>query len=316
MSDITRVLVLAGGLSYEREVSLRSGRRVADALVAVGVEAVIQDADAALIGTLRSAPPDAVFIALHGETGEDGAIREVLELLAVPYAGSSPAVCRVAYDKPLAKAAVAATGATTPDSVSLPQATFRELGASALLDRVAARLGLPLIVKPARGGSALGATIVRDIEQLPTAMVACFSYGETALIEQFVAGTEVAVSVVDTGSGPVALPPVEIVADEGVFDYAARYTPGRTEYFVPARLEADVARAAQDLAVRAHQTLGLRDLSRTDLIIGSAGPVFLEVNVSPGMTETSLLPMAVSAAGMDLGTVCRDLLQQAANRGG
>jgi D-alanine-D-alanine ligase len=314
VADLDRVLVLAGGLSYEREVSLRSGHRVSDALRAAGVDAIMCDADAQLLETLRADPPSAVFIALHGAAGEDGAIRGVLSLLGVPYVGADAAACRLAFDKPTAKSVMAAAGVATPPSIALPHATFRELGAAAVLERIVDRLGLPLMVKPARGGSALGATVVREAGGLPSAMVTCFSYGEVALVERYHSGTEVAVSVTDTGDGPEALPAVEIVPVEGPFDYAARYTAGMTEYHTPARLPAPLAGTVAELAVTAHRVLGLRDLSRTDLIVTEAGPQFLEVNVSPGMTETSLLPMAAAAAELDLGLLCRDLLQQAAAR--
>ncbi len=309
------VVVLAGGLDLERDVSLHSGRRVADALRAVRVPARVLDADGALLGRLRDDPPDAVFVALHGEAGEDGALRTVLDLLDVPYVGTPAAACRIAWDKPNAKAVVRAAGLSTPDWVALPHSTFRELGAVAVLDRIVARLGSPLMVKPAQGGSALGAQQVLDAGELPSAMVSGFSYGETVLIEPFVTGVEVAVTVVDLGSGPQALPAVEIVPFSGVFDYASRYTAGMTTYHTPARLAEGVAATVADVAVRAHTVLGLRDLSRTDAIVTPDGVVhFLEVNVAPGMTETSLLPMAVEAAGLDLGEVCLAMLRRAAAR--
>ncbi|MCG5215646.1 D-alanine--D-alanine ligase [Streptosporangium sp. KLBMP 9127] len=315
MSDLGHVLVLAGGLSYEREVSLRSGRRVSEVLRAAGIDVETRDTDSSLIPSVLADPPDAVFVTLHGGAGEDGAIRSVLELLGVPYVGAGPDACRVAFDKPSAKAVVRSVGLRTPDSVTLPKETFHDLGASAMLTRIVERLGLPLFVKPARGGSALGASIVRTAEELPAAMVGCFAYGDTALIERYVEGIEVAVSVLDLGDGPVALPAVEIVPDEGVYDYAARYTAGHTEFFAPARLSSEAAAACAEMAVTAHTALGLRDISRTDLIVDSSRlPHFLEVNVAPGMTETSLLPMSVEAAGQDLGTVCRFLLESAAVR--
>ena len=310
-----RVVVLAGGLTFEREVSLRSGRRVTDALRAAGVEAELHDADAGLLGYLAETSPDAAFIALHGGPGEDGAIRGVLDLAGVPYAGATPQACRLAFDKPIAKGLLRSAGVATPDAVTLPHGTFRELGAHAVLDRLLARLPLPLLVKPASGGSALGATVVREAAALPAAMVHCFSYGDTALVERFVEGVELAVSVVDVDGAPRALPPVEIVPKDGVFDYTARYTAGMTDYYTPARLAPAVLDAAAAVALAAHRVLGLRDLSRTDLVVDAAGtPWFLEVNVSPGMTETSMLPMAVAEAGLDLGGLCRDLLARAAAR--
>jgi D-alanine-D-alanine ligase len=311
-----RVLVLAGGLSYERDVSLRSGRRVADALRRAGIEATVRDADSGLLAALDAERPDAVVIALHGAIGEDGALRGVLDVVGVPYIGTASHPSRVAWDKPSAKEEFAEAGIPTPDYVALPHETFRELGAQAVLDRIVDRLGLPLMVKPAQGGSSLGAHAVHSADQLPAAMVGCFGYGDTALVEQFVTGVDIAVSVIDTGTGPIALPAVEIVPADGVYDYHARYTAGTTTWYCPARLDPAVASGVGDIAVAAHQTLGLRDLSRVDMLVDASGGVHvLEVNVSPGMTETSLLPMAVAAAGLDLGAVLADLVELAIVRG-
>jgi D-alanine-D-alanine ligase len=196
--------------------------------------------------------------------------------------------------------------------VTLPHETFRELGAAAVMDALVAKVGLPLIVKPARGGSALGCSVVREAGALPQAMVNAYAYGDTALVEHFVVGTEVAVPVVDTGSGPRALPVVSIEPDGGVYDYTARYTAGSTEFNVPAKLTDDVAAACAQVAVAAHEALGLRDLSRSDLIVDPDGQVwFLEVNVAPGLTETSTVPLSVTAAGLDLGDLVADLVRAA-----
>lgn len=315
-SDLShRVLVLAGGLSYEREVSLRSGRRVLSALRRAGVDAELHDADATLLPALAADPPEAVVIALHGATGEDGALRGVLDLVGVPYVGTAAHAARVAWDKPSAKAVLAESGVATPDWVALPHDTFSELGAGALLSRITGRLGLPLMVKPAQGGSGLGAHAVKSAEQLPEAMVGCFAYDSTALIERYVSGPEVAVSVIDLGEGPQVLPAVEIVPHSGVYDYAARYTAGLTTFHVPARLPEALAEQVAQVALAAHTALGLRDLSRVDLIVDTTGTVqVLEVNVAPGMTETSLLPMAVEAAGLEFGTVLARLVDQAVHR--
>jgi D-alanine-D-alanine ligase len=311
-----RVLVLAGGLSHERDVSLRSGRRVSESLRDAGCQVIERDVDALLLASLREGVADVVWPLLHGATGEDGAIRDVLELIEVPYVGSTPAACRMAWDKSVAKSVVAAAGVATPESVALPHGTFRELGAAEVLAAIEHHLGLPLVVKPARGGSALGVSVVHNAEDLPRAMVGCFAYGDVALVERMIEGVEVAVSVVDTGGGPRALPAVEIVADGGVYDYDARYVAGATEFFCPARLTAAAARAVADTALRAHQAFGLRHLSRTDLIVDRDGrPWFLEVNVAPGMTETSLLPQAAEAAGEDTGPLYRRLVETAATGG-
>ena len=307
-----RVVVLAGGLSHERDVSLRSGRRVAEALREAGAEVDVRDVDADLLRLLREDPPDCVLPLLHGETGEDGAVREVLELVGLPYVGSRPSACRAAFDKPVAKEVVTRAGLRTPESVTLPHETFRELGAAAVMQALVAKVGLPLIVKPARGGSALGCTVVREAGALPQAMVNAYAYGDTALVERFVEGTEVAVPVVDTGDGPRALPVVSIEPDGGVYDYTARYTAGSTGFNVPAKLDDAVATACAQVAVAAHEALGLRDLSRSDLIVDADGQVwFLEVNVAPGLTETSTVPLSVTAAGLDLGDLVADLVRAA-----
>jgi D-alanine-D-alanine ligase len=311
-----RVVVLAGGLSHERDVSLRSGRRVAEALRESGLEVDVRDVDADLLKLLRDDPPDCVVPLLHGETGEDGAVREVLELVGLPYVGSRPASCRAAFDKPVAKEVVARAGLRTPPGLALPHETFRELGAAAVMEAIVASVGLPLIVKPARGGSALGCSAVREPGQLAGAMVGAFAYGDTALVERLVEGAEVAVPVVDTGDGPRALPVVSIEPDGGVYDYTARYTAGATEFSVPAKLTDEVAAECARVAVEAHRALGLRDLSRSDLIIDADGAVwFLEVNVAPGLTETSTVPLSVTAAGLELGELTAELVRTAVDRG-
>jgi D-alanine-D-alanine ligase len=310
-----RVVVLAGGLSHERDVSLRSGRRVAEAMTSVGAEASVRDVDSTLMTWLAHERPDCVIPLLHGEAGEDGALREVLELVGVPYVGATPAAARIAFDKPIAKQVVSGAGISTPESVALPADTFREVGAAAVMGALIERLGLPLVVKPAKGGSALGCSVVTSPDELPAAMVGCFAYGPVALVERCILGIEVTVPVIDEASAPRALPAVEIRPDGGVYDYTARYTAGATEFVVPARLDPDLARSCADVAVRAHQALGLRDLSRCDLMIDSDDRIwFLEVNVAPGMTETSLVPLSLEAADLDLGKVFVDLSISAEQR--
>jgi D-alanine-D-alanine ligase len=310
-----QVLVLAGGLSYERDVSLRSGRRVLDALRGAGISAEMRDADASLLPVLESDRPDAVVIALHGATGEDGSLRGVLDLCGIPYVGCDARAARLAWDKPSAKSMLREAGIPTPDWVALPHDRFSELGAVAVLDRIVSRLGLPLMVKPAQGGSGLGAAVVKEAAALPAAMVGCFAYDSTALVERFVPGMDVAVSVLDLGAGPHALPAVEIVPRNGVYDYAARYTAGLTTWHTPARLSAEVASRVAETSLAAHKALGLRDLSRVDLIVDAASePHVLGINVSPGMTETSLLPLAVQAGGLDFGSVLATLVGRAIAR--
>ena len=310
------VVVLAGGLTHEREVSLRSGSRLTESLRRQGLEVTVRDADAALLPWLINSRPDAAVITLHGGRGENGAVQGILELAGVPYLGTRSHDCRLSWDKPTAKTLVQRVGFLTPNWLTIAHNTFRDLGASALIDALVEHLGLPLMLKPHQGGSALGATVVRTPAEVPSALVQAFAYGDVVLVEQFVEGTEIALTVVEGATGPRALPAVEIVPDSGIFDYESRYTAGLTTYHTPARLSPDVAEAAAELAIGAHRALGLQDISRTDAIVDSQSRVqFLEVNVSPGLTETSMLPMSVVAAGEDLGALYSQLIEQAIARG-
>ncbi|GAB3398157.1 D-alanine--D-alanine ligase [Humibacter soli] len=314
MTDFERlnVLVLAGGISHERDVSLRSGRRVADGLSAHGHRVTVREPDASLLTAIHDLGPDVVWPALHGASGENGALRALLTAAGVPFVGADAESARLAWLKPVAKTIVARAGIDTPASVTLPTETFRELGAVSVLEALGDALTAPLVVKPAEGGSAQGVTYVDDVADLPRAMVNAYTYNDVALIERRVVGIEIAVAVLDTGAGPVALPAVEIVPRRGIYSFEARYNAGETSFFTPARLTDDAAQAAADAAVRAHQALGLRHLSRVDMIVDPQGtPWFLEANVLPGLTETSLVPLAIEAAGFDLGAVYAGLAEQA-----
>jgi len=314
MSDTTprTVVVLAGGISHERDVSLRSGRRVADSLAQHGISVELRDPDATLLSYLATTRPDVVWPALHGASGEDGALRGLLEFLGIPFVGSTSAASRLAWDKPTAKVLVARAGVSTPRSIALSRDVFRELGAQSVLDSLQDELPLPLVVKPAQGGSAQGVTLVDDRDELPRAMVDAYTYCDVALVEQKIVGTEIAIGVIDSGDGPVALPAVEIQPLSGVYSFEARYNAGETRFYTPARLDEAVTAKAAEMALTAHRTLGLRHLSRVDAIVDAAGtPWFLEANVLPGLTETSLLPQALEAAGHDLGWVYSALAEAA-----
>ncbi|TBN58138.1 D-alanine--D-alanine ligase [Glaciihabitans arcticus] len=306
MTDTTHrsIVVLAGGLSHERDVSLRSGRRVSDSLSQHGISVVTRDPDATLLADLSATRPDVIWPALHGASGEDGALRGLLDYLGIPYVGSTADATRLAWDKPTAKVVVQRAGVPTPRSITLPRDTFRELGASAVLDVITAELTGPLVVKPAQGGSAQGVSIVDSVDDLPRAMVNAYTYFDVALIEQKIVGTEVAVCIIDTGDGPVALPAIEIEPVGGVYSFEAHYTAGETRFYAPARIAPDVAARVAEVAIAAHAALGLRHISRVDIIVDAAGtPWFLEASVMPGLTETSLFPIALEAAGHDVGWV-------------
>ena len=312
--NTAKVLVLAGGISHERDVSLRSGRRVADSLSQHGISVELRDPDASLLTYLRDSRPDVVWPALHGASGEDGALRGLLDIIGIPYVGSRSDSARLAWDKPTAKTIVSRAGVHTPASITLPREAFRELGANSILEEISEEFSGPLVVKPAQGGSAQGVTIVDDRSLLPRAMVDAYTYWDVALIEQRITGTEISVGIIDSGDGPVALPAVEISPLSGVYSFEARYNAGETEFYVPARISPEIAAKAAEAALSAHRSLGLRHLSRVDLIVDGAGTAwFLEANVLPGLTETSILPQALEAAGHDLGWVYSALAEAAIN---
>lgn len=318
MSESTglSVVVLAGGISHERDVSLRSGRRVADALTQAGHRVELRDPDAGLLPYLAERRPDVVFPALHGSSGEDGSLLELLAALGVPTVGSTGAAARRAWSKPVASSLVAMAGISVPESIVLSHESFRELGASSVLRVVRSAMQGDLVVKPASGGSAQGVSIVEDPTELPRAMVEAFTYAEVAVVERRIVGTEIAIAIVGTDGDARALTAVEIVPTTGVYSFQERYNAGETTFFAPSRLDDATVASATDAALLAHRTLGLRDLSRVDLIVDAQGtPWFLEANVLPGLTETSLLPLAIEASDTDAADVYDALVRGAVARG-
>ena len=292
------VAVLKGGRSLERQVSLQSGARVEDALERLGHDVVGVDVDHDLVRRLRELGPDVAFVALHGRDGEDGTVQELLEVLGIAYTGSGVSGCVRASDKVLAKHVMRDAQLPTPDSLSFTETAFKELGAADALEAVEERLGFPLVVKPADQGSALGIKFAASAADVPAALVAAFSYSTKVLLERYVHGADLAVSILDG----VALPIVEAapIDDADFYDFAARYTIGRTRFVCPAELPAEVTARAQELALATHDVLGCRGFSRVDLMRDDAtGALWiLEANVIPGLTETSLLPLAADAAGI------------------
>ncbi|GGA68548.1 D-alanine--D-alanine ligase [Pseudoclavibacter endophyticus] len=310
------VVVLAGGISHERDVSLRSGRRVTDALQRAGMRVELIDPDAGLLGHLADSRPDVVWPVLHGASGEDGALYSLLRAIRLPYVGAKPGGARLAWDKGAAKVMAKRAGLRSPESIVLPNTVFRELGASSVIDAIGAGLTLPAVVKPLEGGSAQGVSFVETLDDFRGALVTALTYFDTALIERKIEGTEVMVGVVDRGEGPFAIPAVEVVPNGGVFDYGARYNAGETTYYAPARLDEDVATKVAAMARSAYETIGLRDLARVDMIVDDAGePWFIEADPIPGLTETSIVPLGIEAAGLDLTAVYADLVRAAATRG-
>ncbi|QPK81312.1 D-alanine--D-alanine ligase [Schaalia sp. ZJ405] len=292
----TKVLIISGGLTHERDVSVRSGRRVANVLAHAGFDVHVSDLDDQLVHVIDSFRPDVIWPLVHGSIGEDGSLQTLLESSGIPFVGTSSIQAMLASNKPSAKALLASSGMSTPGWVTLPQALFRQLGAGNVLDVVERAVEFPVVIKPTDGGSALGISTVNSSSALRSAMVDAFAYGEKVMVEQLIEGREVAVSVVDLDDGPVALPPVEISTDDGRYDYDARYTTDEAEYFVPARLDEAVLDELRSSAIQAHVILGMRDLSRIDFVVDAGGVCwFIDANVSPGMTDTSLFPQAADA---------------------
>jgi D-alanine-D-alanine ligase len=304
---MTRVAVLKGGRSFERQVSLRSGARVEAALERLGHDVVGIDVGGDLVPRLRDAAPEVAFLALHGPDGEDGTVQELLEVLGVRYTGSRVSACVRSADKVLAKYELRDAGVPTPDFVAFTQTAFRELGAGEALPAIEERLDFPIVVKPAGQGSALGVKVARTAGDVPGALVAAFSYDAKVLLERHVAGRDLAVSVLDGR----ALPVVEAIPnDEAAYDFEHRYEIGATEFRCPAALPGDAAERAQGLALRTWEVLGLAGVARVDLMLDAATDELwvLEANAIPGMTETSLLPMAADAAGIGFDRLIGEVL--------
>jgi D-alanine-D-alanine ligase len=311
VSGPQRVAVLKGGRSMEREVSLRSGANVEAALRRLGHEVIPVDADPSLVRTLRAERPDVVFVAMHGKGGEDGTVQELLEILDIRYTGSGVQACARAMDKVMAKAIFASAGIATPPAFAFGESAFRELGAADALMEIEARLGLPLVVKPAKQGSALGISVAREPNDVPRALMTALSFDDHVLLEQFVPGREIAVTVLGTDD-PEALPAVEAVLTGDFYDFEARYTPGMTELVAPADLQPGLAEEVSRIALACYAEIGCRGFGRVDMIIDADEQVWvLEINAIPGMTDTSLLPKAAMAAGLSFDDVIERVLADA-----
>jgi len=317
---VHQVAVISGGLSHERDVSVRSGRRLAEQLTKAGLDVDHWDVDERFLGLLSTRDADVAFVALHGGSGENGTVQAILELAGVPYVGSTAGACRAAYDKAIAKTRMVEAGVATPAWVTLPSTMFRELGPESLYHLVDTVIGLPLVVKPVAGGSALGVSVVHTERDLPAALVQAYAYASEVLLEAYVAGQEVTIPVLDLGDGPRALAPMLIELPAGrSYDYQARYDASSDVRYTSlddddSRLDVPGTRA---VAEQVHQLLGLRDLSRIDVIVGADGvPQVLEAAVTPGLTETSTFPLAVTNVGHELSDVYATLVANAKKRGG
>ncbi|HTZ86307.1 MAG TPA: D-alanine--D-alanine ligase [Solirubrobacteraceae bacterium] len=322
MTATKRVAVLKGGGSLERTVSLRSGARAEGALRRLGHEVVAIDAGQDMLEQLLAAQPDVAFVALHGRDGEDGTVQSLLEAIDLPYTGSDPGACMRCTDKALAKYLMREAGIPTPEWSTFKESAVKDLGVAAALPEIGRKLGFPMVVKPASQGSALGVKFARAAEELPGAIVGALSYDRKVVLERYVQGRDLAVSVLDAeaDSGElVALPVIEAIPrDEEFYNYEARYEIGMTTFVCPAELPGDVTERAQELARRVYALLGCHGFARVDLLLDaqSGELTVLETNVVPGLTETSLLPMAADAAEVYFDALIDRMLHSAFTRGG
>jgi D-alanine-D-alanine ligase len=313
---MTQIAVLKGGRSLERQVSLKSGARVQDALERLGHEVVAIDVGGDLVERLEQERPELAFVTLHGRDGEDGTVQELLDAMGIRYTGSGVSACIRAADKVLAKHAMRDAGIPTPDFFAFNETAFRELGAAQALPAIEQRLEFPIVVKPASQGSALGIKFARTTADVPAALVAAFSYDRKVLLERHVPGRDLAVSIIERDGRPTALPTVEAVPkQEDFYDFEARYEIGRTTFVCPADLAPAASEHASALALEVFELLGCAGFARVDLMMSADGELYvLEANSIPGMTETSLLPQASDAAGIRFDELVQLILDAALAR--
>ncbi|TME23772.1 MAG: D-alanine--D-alanine ligase [Chloroflexi bacterium] len=306
-----KLAVLRGGKSAEREVSLRSGEQVARALRGRGHDVTPVDLDARTWDVLRDGRFECVFNALHGRLGEDGTVQGMLELLGLPYTGSGVLASALCMDKARAGKILAAIGLHVPE--------FEELEmthgvAAEVVERLVSRFGLPLVVKPVREGSTIGLTIAKDADAVASGLVLAGRYDRRVLVQRFASGTEITIGVLATPEMQV-LPTLEIVSENPLYDYDAKYTAGKSHHIIPARIPEAARTAASETAARAFSELGCSGMARVDIIVDAAGtPWVLEVNTVPGLTELSLLPDAARAAGIAFDELCQRLVDHAVGR--
>ena len=320
-----RVAVLQGGGSLERMVSLRSGARAQGALRALGHDVTAIDVGPELMAQLLEAGPEVAFVALHGSEGEDGTVQSLLEAIDVPYTGSEPGACMRCTDKALAKYTMRSAGIPTPRFAAFKESAIKDLGVAAALPSLERGIGFPMVVKPASQGSALGVKFARSSDALPGAIVGALSYDRKVVLEQYIDGRDLAVSVLDgreagleAAGRPLALPVVEAIPrEEEFYNYESRYEIGMTTFVCPAELPEETSARAQSLALEVYELLGCHGAARVDLMLErDSGELWvLETNVVPGLTETSLLPLAADAAGIGFDELVERMLESAFTRG-
>ncbi len=309
---MARLVVLMGGHSMEREVSLVTGRRIAHALERLGHAVNTLDIEETTTERLIELEPEAAFICLHGPGGEDGTVQALLETLEIPYTGSGPLSSIRCLDKDYAKRAIQAAGIPTPPFRTFLRRAMNEMGAAAALGLAAEHLGYPLAVKPAREGSGLGLTKVEEPGALLEAVYEAFGYDGKIILERWVSGTEITAPILEpAGEEPCVLNLVEIRPREGAYNFEAKYTPGATDFAIPAEIPADDAARVEETALVAYRTLGCSGFGRVDIVLEGGVPRVLDIKTIPGFTETSTLPLAAEAAGISFEELVETILDAA-----
>lgn len=294
-----KIGVLMGGRSPEREISLRTGEAIYNALEKLGNTAVKIDVGYDVVERVKKESVELAFLALHGKYGEDGTVQGLLEMIGIPYTGSGVLASSLAMDKIAAKKIFSYEGLPTPQFLVMESTTAKNLGLQTAAEKIYSEMGLPLVVKAPTQGSTIGITFVHQKEDLVGALELAFQYDHSALVEQFIKGTEITASVLGN-ENPIALPLIEIISTTGIYDYEAKYTAGMSEHIIPPRIPKERQDVIRDLAVRTFKAIGCRGLARVDFMLDRYGnPFILEVNTIPGMTATSLFPDAARAAGIE-----------------
>jgi D-alanine-D-alanine ligase len=307
---VARLVVLRGGTSMERDISLITGGRVQHALERLGHEVHPLDIEDPTTEALMEVAPEAAFICLHGPGGEDGTVQALLETLGIPYTGSGPLSSIRCMDKDYAKRAIRAAGIPTPPFKTFFRRAMNEMGAAAALDAAADSLGYPLVVKPAREGSSFGLSRVEAPGQLLDAVYEAFGYDAKILLERWVDGTEVSVPILEpAGENPKVLGLVEIRPREGAYNFEAKYTPGATDFAIPAEISADAAARLEETTLKTYELLGCSGFARVDTIVENGVPLVLDVKTVPGFTETSTFPLAAEAAGISFESLVETILE-------
>jgi D-alanine-D-alanine ligase len=310
MATDRRIGVLMGGVSAEREVSLKSGAAVFNALKSLGYDVTAVDVGSDICETLKREKIEVAFLTLHGGHGENGSLQGLLEVLGILYTGSGVLASALAMDKEMSKRVFACQGIPAPPFVTVQSSTLNVNGLKENFvgSELGAEFDLPWVIKPATEGSSIGVSIIRDKSSLAAAMEKAFSFSERVIVERFVQGKEIQTGIFNDS----ILGSVEVRPKCDFYSYEAKYTPGLTEYILPPVLPQDYLQRAEKAALSAHRALGCRGATRVDLIVDANGsPFVLEVNTIPGMTETSLLPKIADSAGLDFRSLVEEILEEA-----